>query len=142
MQRNLTYWNRTAWSILFSACLGICSATNAVSAGPSVTDFTLSPATPNILAHNKSVNIAFSYSTTQPGGVIIFARPMTGNSMPDYSASGADVSTSRSGTAKQFFTVRSGNVTVDRIRVQMYNADQSKLLLESYLPVHYESQAP
>jgi hypothetical protein len=140
MQRKSTNWVRATFSILFLA--GLVAGGSALSAGHSVTDFTLSPATPNILNNNKYVTVTFSYTTTEPGGVIIFARPMTGDSMPDYAASNADVSATGKGSVKQFFTVRSGNATVDRIRIQMFNADQSKLLLESYLPVHYEFQQP
>jgi hypothetical protein len=121
---------------------GLAAAGNALGAGNSVTNFTLSPATPNILRNNDYVTVTFSYTTTEPGGVIIFARPITGDSMPDYAASDAGVSATGKGSVKQSFTVRSGNSTVDRIRIQVFNADQSKLLLESYLPVHYEFQSP
>jgi hypothetical protein len=96
MQRKSVNWKRATCLILLFASLSIGST--ATGAGHSVTDFTLSPATPNILANNKYVTITFSYSTTQPGGVIIFARPMTGDSMPDYAASDADVSKTGSGT--------------------------------------------
>jgi len=47
-------------------------------AGHSVTRITLDPPTPNVLTHNQRVTISFSYATTQPGGVRIFARPLRG----------------------------------------------------------------
>jgi hypothetical protein len=112
-------------------------------AGHSVTKVTLNPPTPNILLHNQNVTVSFSYATTQPGGVRIFARPFVGASpAPNYAASGAGVSPTGSGTGTQTFTITSGTVTVNRIRIQMWNATQTVLLFEAFLPVHYEFRAP
>ena len=112
-------------------------------AGHSVTKVTLNPPTPNILLHNQNVTVSFSYATTEPGGVRIFARPFVGASpAPNYAASGAGLSPSGSGTGTQTFTIKSGTVTVDRIRIQMWNANQTQLLFEAFLPVNYEFRAP
>ena len=112
-------------------------------AGHSVTKVTLNPPTPNLLVHNQDVTVSFSYATTQPGGVRIFARPFAGASAaPGYAASGAVISPAGSGTGTQTFTIKSGTVTVDRIRIQMWDAGQTQLLFEAFLPVHYEFRAP
>lgn len=112
-------------------------------AGHSVTKVSLNPPTPNVLVHNQDVTVSFSYATTQPGGVRIFARPMVGASLaPNYAASGAGISPTGSGTGTQTFTIKSGSVTVNRIRIQMWNANQTQLLFEAFLPVHYEFVAP
>jgi hypothetical protein len=42
-----------------------------------ITNVSLGPDTPNILAFNDNVNLNFNYATTQVGGVYIFARPYT-----------------------------------------------------------------
>ena len=88
---------------------------------------------------NRDVKVSFSYSTTEPGGVRIFVRPLVGASpAPNYSASGSPLFPTGRGTGEANFTIRSGNVTVDGIRIQMQSADQSKLLFEAILPVRYE----
>ncbi|HKP13102.1 MAG TPA: hypothetical protein VJZ91_13375 [Blastocatellia bacterium] len=112
-------------------------------AGNSVTKLTLSPSDPNVLVNGDKVTIHFSYTTTQPGGVRIFARPFVGNSAaPGYAASGAQVSPTGSGTGTQDFTITTGNVTVNRIRIQMFNSAQSQLLFEVFVPVSYEFRTP
>lgn len=112
-------------------------------AGHSVTKITLNPPTPNVLVHNQDVTVSFSYATTEPGGVRIFARPFVGASpAPGYAASGAGLSPTGSGTGTQTFTITSGIVTVNRIRIQMWNANQTQLLFEAFLPVHYEFRVP
>ena len=131
----------TAGIILF--LLWTFFSASSASAGNSVTHITLNPATPNILTDQEKVSIAFSYTTTQPEGVRIFARPFVGTTpAPGYAASPAPISPVGSGSGTQFFTLSSGNVTVNRIRFQMFNAAQTKLLFEAYLPVSYEFRAP
>jgi hypothetical protein len=104
-----------------------------------VTNISLGPDTPNILRFGQDVNITFSYSTTDPGGVYIFARPFTnGAATPNYSAHPSPLyPTSATGSGSGFFTITAGQVVVDQIRFQMYNADQSVLLFETFIPVHY-----
>lgn len=103
-----------------------------------ITNIVLTPLTPNVLAVGENVNLTFDYQTTEPGGVRIFARPYTGSiHTPDYSAHGSGVYPTGTGTASGFFTVHSPAV-VDRIELRMFNADQSELLFEAYIPVHFE----
>ena len=119
------------------------NAPSAVAAGHSVTKVTLDPPNPNVLLHNQNVKVSFSYATTQAGGVRIFARPFVGNApAPNYAASGSPLSATGSGTGNGTFTIKSGTVKVDRIRIQMWNANQSQLLFEAFLPVHFEFRAP
>ena len=130
-------------AILLMALASLSYGPSAVAAGHSVTNITLNPPTPNVLVHNQSVTVSFRYATTQAGGVRIFVRPMAGGSpAPNYSASGADVSPIGSGTGTQNFTIKSGNVTVDHIRIQMWNANQTILLFEALVPVSYEFRSP
>ena len=144
MRYRLINWKAfviTAMMLLSLATLSY--GPGAAAAGHSVTNITLNPPTPNILVHNQSVTVSFSYATTQAGGVRIFARPLVGGSpAPNYSASGAPLSPTGSGTGTQNFTIKSGNVTVDHIRIQMWNANQTVLLFEAFLPVNYEFRAP
>jgi len=145
MRYMLTNWKAfviTAMVMLLSLA-ALSYGTSVVAAGHSVTNITLNPPTPNILVHNQKVTVSFSYATTQAGGVRVFARPFTGGApTPHYAASPAPISPTGSGTGDQFFTITSGNVTVDRIRIQMWNANQTVLLFEAFLPVNYEFRAP
>jgi hypothetical protein len=144
MRYRLTNWKTFLTAAMLLLSLAILFESPSVSAaGHSVTGITFNPPTPNVLVHNQKVTISFSYATTQAGGVRIFARPFTGTAAtPGYAASGANISPTGSGTGSQFFTITSGNVTVDRVRIQMWNANQTVLLFEVFLPVHYQFRAP
>ena len=99
----------------------------------------LAPPTPNILEFNQDVNITFDYSTNEAGGVRIWARPFTNGSLtPHYAAHGSPIHPVGTGTIVGSFTVLSGEVTVDQIRFQIWKADQSELLYEAFIPVHYQ----
>jgi hypothetical protein len=103
-----------------------------------VTAFVLTPDTPNILHTDQSVNLTFQYISNEPSGVRIFARPFTNGALsPNYSAHGSPLYPTGSGSGNGYFTIASGTVVVDQIRIQMLNADQSVLLFETFLPVYY-----
>jgi hypothetical protein len=104
-----------------------------------VTGISLGPDTPNILRFNENVNLSFTYATTDPGGVYIWARPFTnGAPTPNYAAHPSPLyPQSASGVATGWFTIQSGSVVVDQIRIQMWNAAQTTLLFETFIPVYY-----
>jgi hypothetical protein len=103
-----------------------------------IQNVTISPNTPSGMVFGQNVDIAFAYSTTQPGGVRIFARPMTrGATTPGYAAHGSPLYATGTGSGTGYFTISSGNAVVDHIRLQMYNSDQSQLLLEFSIPVDF-----
>ncbi|MBA3946351.1 MAG: hypothetical protein H0X37_17525 [Herpetosiphonaceae bacterium] len=99
----------------------------------------LDPPTPNILPFGQDVNLTFNYTTDDPGGVRIFARPFSAGVLtPNQGASGSPLYPTGSGSGNGSFTILSGPVIVDQIRFQVYNADQSTLLYEAFIPVHYQ----
>ncbi len=103
----------------------------------------VNPSTEAALQWNQNVNITFNYKSSFPGGVRIFARPMSGNALTSgYAASGSGLYTG-TGSGSQWFTISSGNVVVDKIRFQVYSGDQTQLLLQFYVPVkfHYGAHA-
>lgn len=107
-----------------------------------VSNLALGPDTPNVLAFTSNITAGFAYRTTQPGGARIFVRPFANGSLaPGYSANGSGVYATGSGSGDGFFTISSTPVVVDQIRVQMLSADQSLLLFEAFLPVHYRFRA-
>lgn len=144
MLKKLLNWNTflTAGLIL-SAFASLSHGPTVSAAGHSITGIGLNPSTPNVLVNGQNVEISFSYSTTQPGGVLIWARPFVGSSLaPEYAASPAGISPTGSGTGTQRFTISTGNVSVDRIRFQMWDKGQTELLFEAFIPVSYEFRAP
>jgi hypothetical protein len=87
------------------------------------------------------VNLTFDYSITTPGGVKIFPRPFTNGALtPQYGASGSPLYTG-TGSGTAYFTISSGDVTVDHVRFRVYNSDQSQLILEFFVPVMYKFSA-
>jgi len=143
MRNSLLTWKPVTIAVLLIALATMTYGPRASAAGHSVTNITLNPPTPNVLVHNRRVTISFAYATTQPGGVLIFARPFVGGAAaPGYAASPAGSTPTGSGTGTQWFTITSGTVTVDRIRIQMWNTAQTTLLFEAFLPVSYEFRAP
>jgi hypothetical protein len=108
-----------------------------------VTDITLGPDTPDVLALGQNVNLTFNYSTRQAGGVRIFARPFSNGALtPNYAAHGSPLYPTGSGSGSGFFTITTGQVVVDQIRIEMYDANQTTLLFEAFLPVYYRFRSP
>jgi hypothetical protein len=97
----------------------------------------LSPTSPARLNFGEEVTISFSYNITEPGGARIFIRPITGTTTTsNYAASGSSQYKGQ-GNATATFTITEGNTQVDKLRVQVYNSTQSRLLFEFYFPVSY-----
>lgn len=91
------------------------------SAGNVVSKLTMT-ATPNVLRQKQRVSVSFKYRTTQKAGVRVLIRPMTGGSLTkDYSANASSLYKG-SGAGSGWFTVTKGTSTVDKVRVQMWNA--------------------
>ncbi len=109
----------------------------------SVTNIHLSPDTPDVLKFNQNVNLTFDYTTRQANGVFIWARPFTNGALtPNYAAHGSPVYPTGSGSGSGFFTISSGTVVVDQIRIQMWDTSQTVLLFEAFLPVYYRFMSP
>lgn len=96
------------------------------------------PPSPVALQLGEQLNVTFDYFTTNAGGVRIFVRPITnGAPSPGYGAHGSPLYPGGSGSGTGWFTINSGYVNVDHVQFQMYNADQSQLILECFVPVEY-----
>lgn len=106
--------------------------------GHNISNIQLSPPSPASLAFNDAVNITFDYATEEAGGVRIFIAPFSNGSLTsNLAAQGSPLYPVGSGSGSSFFLIRSGDVTVDQLRIQMLNADQSQQLLEFFIPVEY-----
>ena len=134
-QIRIQMWDANQTTLLFEAFLPVYfrfkAATNIV------THISITPDTPNIFKYNQDVNFTFNYNTSQAGGVLIFLRPFSGaNLSPNYAAHGSPVYATGSGSGTGFFTLTAGPLVVDKVRIQMWNTSQTKLLFEAFLPVH------
>jgi hypothetical protein len=116
-----------------------------LTAAHSVTQLGLSPASPNILKFGQNVTVTFNYDTTQVGGVRIFVRPIsidpsTGGDIltPNYAACGSPLYATGTGAGSCTFTITDVNVTVEKIRIQMWDANQTVLLYNVKVPLHYK----
>ena len=100
-------------------------------------------ATPNVLKLGQKVSVSFNYRATTAGGVRIFARPLSGSALtPNYSAHPSPVYRVGSGAGRGWFTINRGAATVTRVRFQMWNASQTRLLFQAVVPVHYQFKLP
>ena len=107
-----------------------------------IDNINITPNSPASFVVGQNVDITFNYTTNHPGGVRIFARPITaGATTPEFSAHGSPLYPTGSGSGTGYFSVTSGNAIIDHIRFQMYNDDQSQLLLEFFLPVDFRYAA-
>jgi hypothetical protein len=78
------------------------------------------------------------YRSGDPDEIRVFIRPFTdGTLSPHYAAHMSSVYPAGIGSGTGWFTITSGEVTVDLLRFQVTNADQSVLLSEFYIPVEY-----
>lgn len=103
-----------------------------------VENIQLCPASPARLEHGERVNIHYDYYNDESQNVRVFVRPFTNGSLsPGYSASGSPSYAVGGGSASDFFTINSGNVVVDQLRFQVMKDDQSGILAEYFIPVHF-----
>ena len=104
----------------------------------SVYNISFMPLSPEGFLHDEQVNIDFHYWTTDPDGVRIWARPFTDGSLtPGYAAHASPLYPTGNGVGTGYFTVLAGEVTVDQVRFQMYNEDESELICEYFVPVNF-----
>ncbi|CAN5446413.1 hypothetical protein BH23BAC3_BH23BAC3_07650 [soil metagenome] len=104
--------------------------------GQSVSITDISPESPATLIFNNQINIHFDYQFRDGNNVRIFIRPFTsGNLTPNYAASGSPVYNGN-GSGSANFTIKSGNVTVDQLRIQVLSTE-NELLFEFFIPVKF-----
>jgi hypothetical protein len=108
----------------------------------SITDVTVSPASPATLENGKDVEATWRYSTSGEGSVRIWVQPLTrGNETPGQAFSTSPLYPEGSGSGSGNFTIQSGNFTVDQIRIQMWTDGSTKLLAEVEIAVNYQFKA-
>ena len=133
-QIRVQMWNLNQTVLLFEAFLPVYyrfyDPTNIV------TSIGMAPDTPNIFKYSQNINFTFNYTTNQVGGVVIFLRPFSGAHLsPSYAAHGSGIYPVGSGGGTGYFSLTAGPTIVDKVRIQMWDAKQTTLLFEAFLPV-------
>lgn len=101
-----------------------------------VNEILFSHDSPSWLMNGDDFIIDFTYRTTEAAGARITARPFTGGALtPGYAASGVTVAPAGTGTGQQWFRFTSSTHDVDQVRFQVWNATQTTLLLQFFVPV-------
>lgn len=103
-----------------------------------ICDITVSPdSKPASFANGEDVTVYLSYTTDQPAGVRIYVRPYSNGSLsPNYSANASQLYMG-SGVASGSYSIQSGTVLVDEIRIEVYNSTGSTLLRRLWVPVQH-----
>jgi len=110
----------------------------APAAGIAISNIQMDPAPAAAIQWNQNVDITFDYTVDLPEGARIFMRPFTHGSLtPQYGASGSPLYPAGSGSGSGYFHITSGETVIDEVRFQVWNADQTALLLEFFVPVFY-----
>ena len=105
--------------------------------GNSITNINMVPASPAQLMTGQNINITFDCATEELSGALVFARPYTNGLLtPGYGASGGFFFTGID-SGSQWFFISTDNQRIDQIHFEMYNNDQSVLLLEFFVDVDY-----
>jgi Secretion system C-terminal sorting domain len=124
---------KTFFSLLF-----FCGFLAPVFALTDICDITIGPDSKvAAFANGENVTVMMGYSTDEAAGVRIFARPYTNGSLsPGYAASGSGLYMG-TGTATGTFTISSGNVLVNEIRIEVFASDNTTLLRRLWVPVRF-----
>ena len=129
--------------LVLSACDGDPALRQPLLKPTRITDSSVTPVSPATLENGKKIAFNYKFVTDQTDGVRIFVRPFTaGQLSPDYAASPSGLVIGASGEGVGDITIKTGAVTVDQLRFQIVNPDQSKVLYEEFKPVNYTFKAP
>ncbi len=105
--------------------------------GNSITNINMFPASPAQLITGQDISITFNCVTEESAGAVVFARPYTNGLLtPGYGASGG-FSFTGIDSGSQWFYFNTDNLRIDQIHFEMYNDDQSVLLLDFFVDVDY-----
>jgi hypothetical protein len=101
-------------------------------------NFVLESSSPNVLLLDQELSFSFDYLTREADGVRIFGRPFSaGQETPNSAAHNSPLYPAGGGSGSGRFTVTSGQVVVDALRVQVLSQSSAAVLLDVFLPVYY-----
>ncbi|MEZ4387874.1 MAG: T9SS type A sorting domain-containing protein [Candidatus Krumholzibacteriia bacterium] len=93
----------------------------------------------SFLPHGEHVTVSVDYKIDDPAGRRIYVVPYAnGSPAPGYGVSGSAVYPAGIGTATPYFTILSGEVLVDEVRVYTRDPDFTTTPLEIFVPAAFQ----
>jgi len=106
--------------------------------GHDISNVVFVPPSPADLDFDEHVDYTFDYVTEEPTGVRIWSQPMAGGEpASSWLVSGSPIRPVGTGSGSGYFSISSGAVTVDQVRMYMWDADQTQFLHEIFIDVEY-----
>ena len=106
-----------------------------------VTNVTMTPSSPAIIADKQMVTVTFTYTTSLSSGARIFFEPITHGPMGPVVANGALFyqfnAPAGTDTGSSRFYIDTGSVYIDSVWVRMLDTTRTKIIFDSYVPVSY-----
>ena len=106
-----------------------------------VTNVTMTPSSPAIIADKQMVTVKFTYITSLASGARIFFEPITRGPLGPVVANGAlfyqFTAPAGTDTGSSRFYIDTGSVYIDSVYVQMLDTSRTKIIFDSYVPVSY-----
>jgi len=93
----------------------------------------------SFLPHDTQVTVSIDYKIDDPAGRRIYVIPYSGGApAPGYGVSGSAVYPAGTGTTTKFFTITTGEVIVDEVRVYFRDPDFTETPLEIFVPAAFQ----
>ena len=113
----------------------------------SIDNIVFDPESPATLEFGENVDLTFDYSTTNPGKIQIWARPMTEGALsPNWGGHGSPQHSPPTGSGRGFFRInhvgQTGDQHVDQVRFRMRCVDTGIILHEFFVDVDYTYEPP
>jgi hypothetical protein len=90
------------------------------------------------LPHSYQLHFSFNYGTSEPSGILVNIRPMSGGTTtPHYVYSDVEPLPPGTGASGLWFAVIDGEADVDQLRIRLNDAGNHDLLLEYFVPCSY-----
>ena len=106
-----------------------------------VTNVTMTPSSPAIIADKQMVTVKFTYTTSMAGGAAIFFEPAGpgpfGATVPQSARWLLFTAAAGTDTGSSYFYIDTGSAYIDSIWVRMLDSSRTKIIFDSSVPVSY-----
>jgi len=124
--------------ILITSILLLVSILASIGLCHDITNVVFTPPAPADLDFSEHVEYTFDYETDEATGVRIWSSPLAGGvPASSFMVSSSPLLPTGTGSGSGFFTIQTGAVTVDQVRMYMWDADVNQFLHEVFIDVEY-----